>query len=178
MGTGYLIVLVPVRMGAYCGVIHTRKTMNNNQRILTFLAVAAFALTTLFAPWDLTGSPDHINVLRYAPLFAPPELRPWPKRELASGNFLVLAGHWYYLLRACNLERGEDHFTGEDRWTVLPRMKFQRLIFVVLGLVAYQAVAKSTPTNSFGIYLFAESEDWPRSDNRVRRALEILRKLK
>ena len=87
MGTGYLIVLVPVRMGAYCGVIHTRKTMNNNQRILTFLAVAAFALTTLFAPRDLTGSPDHINVLRYAPLFAPPELGPWPKRELASGIF-------------------------------------------------------------------------------------------
>ena len=61
--------------------------MNNKQKTLTLVAVAAFALTALFAPWDLTGSPNHTNVLRYAPLFAPPSLDVWSKRELASGIF-------------------------------------------------------------------------------------------
>jgi hypothetical protein len=61
--------------------------MNKKQKTLTLLAVAAFALTALFAPWDLTGSPNHTNVLRYAPLFAPPSLDVWSKRELASGIF-------------------------------------------------------------------------------------------
>jgi hypothetical protein len=68
--------------------------MNNKQKTLTLLAVAAFAVTALFAPWDLTGSPDHTNVLRYAPLFAPPSLDVWAKRELASGivwSWLALA---------------------------------------------------------------------------------------
>jgi hypothetical protein len=58
--------------------------MNTKQTILTYIAVAAFALTSLFAAWDLTGSPNHTNVPRYAPIFAPPELSWWAKRELAS----------------------------------------------------------------------------------------------
>jgi len=61
--------------------------MNNKQKTLTLVAVAAFSLTALFAPWDLTGSPNHMNVLVHAPLFAPPSLDAWSKRELASGIF-------------------------------------------------------------------------------------------
>jgi hypothetical protein len=61
--------------------------MNNKQKTLTMVAVAAFALTALFAPWDLTGSPSHMNILVHAPLFAPPALNAWSKRELASGIF-------------------------------------------------------------------------------------------
>lgn len=58
--------------------------MNSKQRTLTYLAVIAIALTALFAAWDLTGSPSHTNVTRYAPIFSPPNLGPWAKRELAS----------------------------------------------------------------------------------------------
>jgi hypothetical protein len=61
--------------------------MNTKQKILTYLAVAAIALTSLFAAWDLTGSPNHINVTRYAPIFAPPDLSWWAKRELASSVY-------------------------------------------------------------------------------------------
>ena len=63
------------------------QNMNNKQKTLTLVAVAAFALTALFAPWDLTDSPNHTNVLVHAPLFAPPSLDVWSKRELASGIF-------------------------------------------------------------------------------------------
>jgi hypothetical protein len=58
--------------------------MNTKQKRLTYIAVVAIALTSLFAAWDLTGSSNHTNVTRYAPLFAPPDLGPWAKRELAS----------------------------------------------------------------------------------------------
>jgi hypothetical protein len=54
---------------------------------LTYVAVAAIALTSLFAAWDLTGSPNHFNTTKYAPIFAPPNLGPWKKRELASSVF-------------------------------------------------------------------------------------------
>jgi hypothetical protein len=69
--------------------------MNTNQKTLTYIAVAAIALSSLFAPWDLTGSPNHYNVTRYSPIFAPPDLGPWAKRELASSVFwswLVIGG--------------------------------------------------------------------------------------
>jgi hypothetical protein len=69
--------------------------MNTKQRILTYIAVVAIGLTSLFAAWDLTGSPNHYNVTRYAPIFAPPDLGPWAKRELASSVFwswLVIGG--------------------------------------------------------------------------------------
>jgi hypothetical protein len=59
--------------------------MNNRQRTLTFVALGLFVLSTLVAPWDLTGSPNHTNITSYAPLFAPPDFGVWPKRELASG---------------------------------------------------------------------------------------------
>lgn len=65
----------------------TSLNMNNKQKTLTLLAVGAFALTALFAPWDLTGSPNHMNILVHAPLFAPPSMDAWSKRELASGIF-------------------------------------------------------------------------------------------
>jgi len=58
--------------------------MNPKQKALTYIAVAAIALTSLFAAWDLTGSPNHTSVTRYAPIFAPPDLSWWAKRELAS----------------------------------------------------------------------------------------------
>jgi hypothetical protein len=61
--------------------------VNTKQQKLTYIAVAAIALTCLFAAWDLTGSPNHTNVTRYAPIFAPPDLGPWAKRELASSVF-------------------------------------------------------------------------------------------
>lgn len=61
--------------------------MNARQKTLTYIAVAAIALTSLFAAWDLTGSSNHRNVTRYAPIFAPPDLGPWAKRELASSVY-------------------------------------------------------------------------------------------
>jgi hypothetical protein len=40
-------------------------------------------------------------------------------------------------------------------------MKLQHLIIaVILGLAVHRGVAESTRTNSFGIYLFANSEEW------------------
>jgi hypothetical protein len=61
--------------------------MNTKQKGLTYYAVAAFVLTLLFAAWDLTGSSNHYNVTKYAPVFAPPDLGPWAHRELASSVF-------------------------------------------------------------------------------------------
>ncbi len=69
--------------------------MNTKQKPLTYITVAAIGLTSLFAAWDLTGSPNHTNLTRYAPIFAPPDLGPWAKRELASSVFwswLVIGG--------------------------------------------------------------------------------------
>ncbi len=40
------------------------------------------------------------------------------------------------------------------------KTKFILIIAVFLGLTAHRGVAESTPTNSFGIYLFANSEEW------------------
>lgn len=61
--------------------------MNSKQKVLTYIAVAAIALTSLFAAWDLTGSPNHYSVTRYSPIFAPPNIGPYGKRELASSVF-------------------------------------------------------------------------------------------
>jgi len=61
--------------------------MNNNRRKLTIVTLIVFVITVLFAHWDLTGSPDHYNVTKCSPVFAPPDLSPWGKRELASSNF-------------------------------------------------------------------------------------------
>jgi hypothetical protein len=77
--------------------------MNTKQKILTYIAVAAIALTSLFAAWDLTGSPNHLNVTMYAPIFAPPDRGPWAKRELASSVFwswLVIGGMYSLMLVA------------------------------------------------------------------------------
>jgi hypothetical protein len=61
--------------------------MNAKQKTLTYLSVVAIGLTSLFAAWDLTGSSNHTNATRYAPIFAPPDLGPWARRELASSVF-------------------------------------------------------------------------------------------
>jgi len=61
--------------------------MNTRQKELTYYAIAAFICTLLCAAWDLTGSPNHYNVTKYAPIFSPPDLGPYPKRELASSVF-------------------------------------------------------------------------------------------
>ncbi len=69
--------------------------MNTKQKILTYIVVAAIALTSLFAAWDLSGGPNHFNVTKYTPIFAPPDLGPWAKRELASSvlwTWLVIGG--------------------------------------------------------------------------------------
>jgi hypothetical protein len=65
--------------------------MNTKQTTLTYFAVTAIALSALFAPWDLTGAPDHFNVTRFSPLFYPPDLSYWAKRELASSIFWLWA---------------------------------------------------------------------------------------
>ena len=62
--------------------------MNSNRRKLTVAALIVFAVTVMFVPWDLTGSPDHTNWTRYTPLFFPPDLGPWAKREIASSLYL------------------------------------------------------------------------------------------
>jgi hypothetical protein len=61
--------------------------MNAKQKELTYYAIAAFVLTLLFAAWDLTGSPNRDNATKYSPIFAPPNLGPYAKRELASSVF-------------------------------------------------------------------------------------------
>jgi hypothetical protein len=61
--------------------------MNSNRKRLTIVALVVFVIAVLFARWDLTGSPDHSNVTTCSPIFAPPDLGPWGKRELASRNF-------------------------------------------------------------------------------------------
>ena len=61
--------------------------MNKKQKTLTYVAVAAISLASLFVPWDLTGSVHNSNVTRYSPIFAPPALDTWAKRELASSVF-------------------------------------------------------------------------------------------
>ena len=61
--------------------------MNAKQKTLTYCTVVAIGLTSLFAAWDLTGSSNHTNATRYAPIFAPPDLGPWARRELASSVF-------------------------------------------------------------------------------------------
>ena len=77
--------------------------MNTKQKTLTYIAVAAIGLTSLFAAWDLTGRPNHTNVTRYAPIIAPPNLDVWAKRELASSVFwswLVIGGMYSLMLVA------------------------------------------------------------------------------
>ena len=61
--------------------------MNAKQKTLIYCAVVAIGLTSLFAAWDLTGSSNYTNATRYAPIFAPPDLGPWARRELASSVF-------------------------------------------------------------------------------------------
>jgi hypothetical protein len=61
--------------------------MNSKRKKLTIATLVIFAITVLFAHWDLTGSPDHTNWTTCSPIFAPPDLGPWGKRELASSNF-------------------------------------------------------------------------------------------
>ena len=74
--------------------------MNTKQKTLTYIAFAAIGLTSLRAAWDLTGSTDHTNVTCYAPIFAPPDLGPWTKRELASSVFWswLVIGAMYSLM--------------------------------------------------------------------------------
>ena len=77
--------------------------MNTKQKRLTYAAVVAIALTSLFAAWDMTGSSNHTNVTRYAPIFAPPALGPWAKRELASSvpfSWLAIGGMYSLLFAA------------------------------------------------------------------------------
>ena len=61
--------------------------MNANRKKLTVATLIVFAVVILFAHWDLTGSTDHYNVTKCAPIFAPPDLEPWQHRELATSNF-------------------------------------------------------------------------------------------
>lgn len=65
--------------------------MNTKQKTLTYLAVTAVALSALLAPWDLTGSLTHGNLTRLGPMFNPPSLDAWAKRELASSIFWLWA---------------------------------------------------------------------------------------
>jgi len=84
--------------------------MNKKQKTLTYVAVAAILLTSLFVPWDLTGSIHNSNVTRYSPLFAPPALDTWAKRELASSVFWswLLIGVIYSLLFVAFRERASE----------------------------------------------------------------------
>jgi len=84
--------------------------MNNKQKALTYVAVAAILLIPLFVPWDLIGSIHNSNVTRYAPIFAPPALDTWAKRELASSVFWswLLIGIIYSLLFVAFRDRITD----------------------------------------------------------------------
>ena len=62
--------------------------MNNKRRKLTIAALVVFAATLMFVPWDLTGSPNHTSWTVVAPIFLPPGLETWTKREIASSVYL------------------------------------------------------------------------------------------
>ena len=82
--------------------------MNIKQRILTFLAVVALTLTALNAPWDLFDSVNQVNTTQYAPLFHPPDLTGWSRRELVPTIFsmwaviAVIYGALFAALRRAN----------------------------------------------------------------------------
>jgi hypothetical protein len=61
--------------------------MNSNRRKLTIAALVVFAVTLMFVPWDLTGSPNHYNTTSFAPIFFPPGLETYSKREIASSVY-------------------------------------------------------------------------------------------
>jgi len=67
------------------------RSMNLPQKILTFLAVVALTLTALNAPWDLFDNVNQVNTTQYAPLFHPPDLTGWSKRELVPALFWMWA---------------------------------------------------------------------------------------
>lgn len=60
--------------------------MNSNRKKLTIAALVVFAISVLFARWDLMDRLDHSPPI-CSPIFAPPDARMWGKRELASSNF-------------------------------------------------------------------------------------------
>ena len=62
--------------------------MNTNRKRLTIAALVVFAITLMFVPWDLTGSPNHTSWTVVAPIFLPPGLETWTKREIASSVYL------------------------------------------------------------------------------------------
>ena len=70
------------------GVLRIARFMNANQKKLTIAALIVFAATIMYVPWDLTGNPSFTNGTRYAPIFFPPDLGVWPKREIASSVYL------------------------------------------------------------------------------------------
>jgi hypothetical protein len=65
--------------------------MNLAQKILTFLAVVALTLTALNAPWDLFDNVNQVNTTQYGPLFHPPDLTGWSRRELVPAIFWMWA---------------------------------------------------------------------------------------
>ncbi len=60
--------------------------MNAKRKYLTITALMVFAITVLFARWDLSSPVGDDGTAR-APTFAPPELRYWHHRELATSNY-------------------------------------------------------------------------------------------
>ena len=62
--------------------------MNNSQRTLTFVILAAFTLTVLLAPWDLTAAVPITPTQHRMPRFWRRWIfGPWAKRELNNGIF-------------------------------------------------------------------------------------------
>jgi hypothetical protein len=58
--------------------------MNKKQKLVLLAAAAAIALTSLFVPWDLSGSSNHTNTTFYRPIFLPPDMSVWSERNLSS----------------------------------------------------------------------------------------------
>ena len=85
-----------------------RHKMNLAQKILTFLATAALSLSAFNAPWDLFDTVNQVNTTQYAPLFRPPDLTGWSRRELVPAIFwmwalvAVIYGALFAALRSAN----------------------------------------------------------------------------
>lgn len=58
--------------------------MNRKQKLILIAAAAAIALSSLVAPWDLTGATSNTNKTAYRPILFPPELGVWSERRLSS----------------------------------------------------------------------------------------------
>jgi hypothetical protein len=55
--------------------------MNKNQKMVTWIALVLFWVSCLFAPWELTQGLNHMDTIKYAPVFKAPAGGSWQRRR-------------------------------------------------------------------------------------------------